>query len=119
MLVVALPAATPLILGGLSGLFSERSGIVNIAIEGMMLNAAFFGFLAGVYTHSLIIAVLVAMATGIAMAMLHAVLAIEFLVDQIVSGTVINILAVGLTGYFDRRFFPNGAPAGQHTLPDF
>ena len=117
MLVVALPAAAPLILGALSGLFSERAGVVNIAIEGMMLSAAFTGFMTGVYTHSLTLGLLAAIATGGAMAALHALLSIEFQVDQIVSGTVINILAVGLTGYLDRTLFPSGAPAGQRTLP--
>lgn len=117
MLVVTLPAATPLILGGLSGLFSERSGVVNIAIEGMMLSAAFFGFVIGVYTHNLAIALLAALAIGAAMAALHALLSIQFLVNQIISGTVINILAIGLTGFLDRKLFPTGAPGGQSTLP--
>jgi simple sugar transport system permease protein len=118
MLVVAVASATPLILGGLSGLFCERAGVVNIAIEGMMLSAAFAGFIAGVWTHNLGLALLVAVLTGGAMAALHAVLSIEFLVDQIISGTVINILAVGLTGYLDRTLYPSGAPAGQRTLPE-
>ena len=118
MLAVAIPAATPLILGGLSGLFSERAGIVNIAIEGMLLSAAFAGFIAGVYTHNLAIALAAALAMGAAMAALHALLSIQFQVDQIISGTVINILAVGLTGYLDRKLFPAGAPGGQRTLPE-
>jgi general nucleoside transport system permease protein len=117
MLVVAIASATPLILGALSGLFCERSGVVNIAIEGMMLSAAFSGFMAGVYTGNLGIALLVAILTGGLMAALHALLSIGFLVDQIISGTVINILAVGLTGYLDRQIFPTGAPGGQRTLP--
>jgi ABC-type uncharacterized transport system permease subunit len=118
MLVVAVPAATPLIFGGLSGLFCERAGVVNIAIEGMMLSAAFFGFVVGVYTHHLGLALLAAVGMGAVMAALHAVLALEFQVDQIISGTVINILAVGLTGYLDRQLYPRGAPAGQRTLPE-
>src|SRR5262245_23710708 len=117
LLVVALPAAVPLILGALSGLLCERSGVVNIAIEGMMLSAAFAGFITGVYTHNLGVALTVAVATGAAMAALHAVLSIAFQVDQIVSGTVINILAIGLTGYFNRQLFPSGAPGGQRVLP--
>src|SRR5262245_22225918 len=117
MLAVALPSATPLILGALSGLFSERSGVVNIGIEGMMLSAAFSGFLIGVVTQNLGLALLAAVLTGALMAALHALLAIEFGVDQIVSGTVVNVLAVGLTGYLDRKLFPQGAPGGQSTLP--
>jgi ABC-type uncharacterized transport system permease subunit len=118
MFAVALPAATPLILGALCGLFSERAGVVNIAIEGMMLSAAFSGFIVGVYTHNLGVALLAALATGALMAALHALLSIGFLVEQIISGTVINILAVGLTGYLDRKLFPAGAPAGQRILPE-
>lgn len=117
MLVVALPAATPLIFGGLSGLFSERSGVVNIAIEGMMLAAAFFGFIVGVRTGSLGLALGGAVLTGMVMASLHAVLSIAFRVDQIISGTVINVLTIGLTGYLDRKLYPSGAPGGQSTLP--
>jgi general nucleoside transport system permease protein len=117
MLAVAVPAATPLILGALCGLFSERAGVVNIAIEGILLSAAFSGFMTGVYTHNLGFALIVAIVTGGAMAALHALLSIGFLVDQIVSGTVINILAIGLTGYLDRQIFPAGAPGGQRTLP--
>jgi simple sugar transport system permease protein len=118
MLVVAVPAATPLIFGGLSGLFCERAGVVNIAIEGMMLSAAFFGFMVGVATHNLGLAFLAAIATGAVMAALHAVLAIEFQVDQIISGTVINVLAIGLTGYLDRQIYPHGAPGGQRIFPE-
>lgn len=117
MLVVALPAAVPLILGGLSGLFSERAGVVNIAIEGMMLSAAFFGFIVGVATGNLGLALAAAILTGALMASLHALLSITFLVDQIISGTVINILAIGLTSYLDRKLYPSGAPGGQRTLP--
>jgi simple sugar transport system permease protein len=117
MLIVAVPAATPLIFGALSGLFCERSGVVNIAIEGMMLSAAFFGFFVGVQTGNLGVALGAAVLTGAVMAAFHAVLSIEFQVDQIISGTVINILAVGLTGYLDRQLYPTGAPAGQ-LLPE-
>jgi general nucleoside transport system permease protein len=118
MLVVAVASATPLILGALSGLFCERAGVVNIAIEGMMLSAAFAGFITGVWTGNLGLALLAAILTGGLMAALHAVLSLEFLVDQIISGTVINILAVGLTGYLDRKLYPSGAPGGQRTLPE-
>jgi general nucleoside transport system permease protein len=117
MLAVAIPAATPLIFGGLSGLFSERAGVTNIAIEGMMLSSAFAGFIVGVWTHNLALALVAAIGTGMMMGALHALLSIEFLVDQIISGTVINVLAIGLTGYLDRKLYPTGAPAGQRTLP--
>ncbi len=118
MLAISVSRATPLVLGGLSGVMSERAGVVNIAIEGIMLAGAFAGFLVGIYTQSLTLAVLGAILTGGAMAALHAVLSIRFSVDQIISGTVINILAVGLTGYFNRQLFQSGAPPGQAVFQD-
>src|SRR5258708_32774222 len=109
---VMIASAIPIILGALSGIISERSGIVNIGIEGMMLSGAFSSFMANVFLSQpgvspffqdqpirLGLAILAACAIGVLMAMLHALLSIRFKVDQIISGTVINILAVGLTGY--------------------
>src|SRR5438045_3866893 len=118
MLAVAVARSTPLTLGALAGISCERSGVVNIAIEGMMRSAAFFGFITGVYTHSLALGLAVALVSGGIMAALHAVLSISFKVDQIISGTVINILAVGVTGFFNRFLFQQGVPGGQSTLPE-
>src|SRR5512141_1803632 len=118
--------ATPLTLGALSGLYCERSGVVNIAIEGMMLGSCFFGFIGAGYFKSLglpdqtalWLGVLVAMFTGLLFAALHAVLSIRFKVNQIISGTVINILAVGLTGYLNRiLFFQGNVPHAPGVLP--
>ncbi len=92
--------STPIALGALGGIFSERAGVVNIAIEGLMLSAAFTGFLVGATSGNLWLGVLAAILTGALMALLHGALSIHLRVDQIISGTVINILAVGLTGYF-------------------
>lgn len=92
--------STPITLGALSGIFCERAGVVNIAIEGMMLSAAFTGFMTNVYTGNLLLSIVVAVLTGGLMGLLHAWLSITFRVDQIISGTVINILAIGLTGFF-------------------
>jgi simple sugar transport system permease protein len=117
ILAITITKATPLILGALSGICCERTGVVNIGIEGMMLTAAFFGFMAGVYTKNLAIALLAAMASSALIALLHAALSITFRVDQIISGTVINILAVGLTGYLNRQLFATGAPPGLSVLP--
>ncbi len=117
ILAITITKATPITLGALAGICCERTGVVNIGIEGMMLTAAFAGFMAGVYTHNVGLALLFAIASGSAMALLHAVLSITFRVDQIISGTVINILAVGLTGYLNRQLFLTGAPAGLSVLP--
>lgn len=110
-------AATPLILAALAGTVSERSGVVNIALEGIMLTGAFVGFVVALFTHNLWLGVLASVVAGILIAGLHAVLSIQFLVDQIVSGTVINILAVGITGVFYRNFIQNASIRGPGTLP--
>ena len=117
VLAISVTKATPLTLGALSGIFSERSGVVNIGIEGMMLSAAFFGFAAAVLTGSLAAGLLAAIVTGMLLALLHAILSVRFAVDQIISGTVINILAVGMTGFFNRQLFATGAPPGLTVLP--
>jgi simple sugar transport system permease protein len=117
ILTVTITQATPITFGALTGICSERTGVVNIGIEGMLLTAAFFGFMAGVYTHNLGVALGAAVLSSALMALLHAVLSITFRVDQIISGTVVNILAVGLTGYMNRQLFAQGAPPGLTALP--
>lgn len=92
--------STPLVLGALTGMICERSGIVNIGIEGQMLMAAFTGFLANVYTGNIFIAVIIAMLTGALLGLLLAFMSVTLKINQIIGGTVINILALGLTGYF-------------------
>ncbi|MBN2386516.1 MAG: ABC transporter permease [Anaerolineales bacterium] len=134
MLATTITVATPLTLGALSGLFCERSGVVNIGIEGMMLTAAFFGWLAAIYMSSifgfpalpsLLVGVFFAIVSGGLMALLHAALSVTFKVDQIIGGTVINILAIGITGFLNRQlFFESGSvfggtvPHGPGTLPN-
>ena len=117
LLAVSIVKSTPLVLGALSGTVSERSGIVNIGIEGMMLAAAFAGFAVAVLSGSLLVGLLASLAAGALLALLHAVLTVRFAVDQIISGTAINVLAVGLTGFFNRQLFATGAPAGATVLP--
>lgn len=92
--------STPLILGALCGLIGERSGVVNIGIEGQMLMAAFIAFLANVYIGNLIAAAIIGMLVGALLGGLLAFMSVTLKMDQIIGGTVINILAVGLTGYF-------------------
>jgi simple sugar transport system permease protein len=92
--------STPIILGALCGILSERSGVVNIGIEGQMLLAAFIGFMVNVWTGNLFVSVLAGMATGALLGLLLAFIAVTLKLDQIIGGTVINILALGLTGYF-------------------
>lgn len=116
-IVATLVAATPLVLAGMGGVMSERSGVVNIALEGIMLTSAFGGYAAAVATHNLYVGVVVAIIAGMLIAGLHAVLSIQFLVDQIVSGTVINILAIGITGSFYRTYIQNAELSGTGVLP--
>lgn len=110
MLSSSFRLATPIVVGALAGLWCERAGVVNIAIEGMMLTGACIGFLVlfllAPYTSSetaMWLGVAVAILAGGLMALLHAWLSITFMTDQIVSGTVINILAVGITSFLRRE----------------
>lgn len=91
--------ATPIALGAIAGILCERSGIVNIAIEGLMLTGACVGFIVAMLAGNSWVGILAAMAAGGAIVMVHALLSIRFKTDQIISGTVINILAVGVTGF--------------------
>lgn len=118
-----LRAAVPLILGALSGILCERSGIINIGIEGMMLAGAFGAFVIKVSTAalplwlSLLLATLSALAVGGAMGYLHAVLSIRYKVDQIISGTVIIILAMGTTTYFFNPDWYSVGKFGDISIP--
>jgi ABC-type uncharacterized transport system permease subunit len=105
--------ATPITLGMLAGVMCERCAVINIAIEGMMLTAAALGYMASLYAQNMWVGLAVAILAGGLMAALHAFLSIRFMVDQIISGTVINILAVGVSGYIRKAFLlknPFGAP---------
>ena len=110
-----LRASIPLILGALCGILCERTGIVNIGIEGMMLAGAFAAFVAKTSTNdwpltaSLIFGVAVALLVGGLMGLLHATFAIRYRMDQIISGTVLIILAGGISAYlFDRDAVAQG-----------
>ncbi len=127
MFVETLRLATPIGIGAMAGIWSERVGVVNIAIEGTMLFGACFGFTTLFFLrnafppdqiyYAMVIAVLVAIAVGGLVALLHGWLSITFATDQIVSGTVINILAVGATS-FVRREYLLSTEAGVVTTPN-
>jgi simple sugar transport system permease protein len=103
LLGAALVRSVPIVLGAFAGILSERAGVVNIAIEGMMLTAAMVAALVGSLTN-LWIGLLAAIATGALLALIHGILSIRYKTNQIISGTVINIFAVGFTSYISARF---------------
>jgi simple sugar transport system permease protein len=119
LLAATLRYATPLLVAALGGLFSERSGVVNIALEGMMLMGAFFAIWGADLTNSWIGGLVVAVLAGGALALIHAVFAITLRADQIVSGTALNFLALGLTGYmFVDIYGQQGTPENLPQVPD-
>jgi len=91
--------STPLILGALCGILCERAGIVNIGIEGQMLMSAWTAYMVNVWTGNLLLAAIVGMLTGALLGLLLAFMSITLKLNQIIGGTVINILALGLTGF--------------------
>ncbi|MBZ0292609.1 MAG: ABC transporter permease [Anaerolineae bacterium] len=123
MLASSMRLATPIVIGALAGIWCERAGVVNIAIEGMMLTGAAFGFIAFTLLlpsmdsqTAIFFGVIVAVLSGGLISALHAWLSITFKTDQIVSGTVINILALGLTSFLRREVLLQQADAGRETL---
>lgn len=103
VLSASLQLATPILLGALSGILCERAGVVNIAIEGMMLMAAFTSVIVANATGSIWLGLVAALASGLLLAGWHAVLSIHLKVNQIISGTVINIFATGFTNFLNQR----------------
>jgi ABC-type uncharacterized transport system permease subunit len=100
--------ATPLGFAALGGLFSERSGVINIGLEGMMLISAFAGVAGANATGSTVLGLVVAMLVGLLFGLIHAVASITFEADQIISGIAINLLALGGTGLLMVLFFGSG-----------
>ena len=122
----SLRLATPLAIGAFAGIWCERAGVVNIAIEGMMLFAACFGFTTLFFLRGTalpletaqLLAVIIGVLAGGVIALLHGWLSITFRTDQIVSGTVINILAVGVTSFIRREYLLS-TEAGAAKLGNF
>jgi ABC-type uncharacterized transport system permease subunit len=102
-----LEASIPLILGALAGCLCERSGVINIAIEGQLLFGAFAAAVAASFFGVLWIGLILGSAAGALLAALLAVFAIRYVVDQVVLGVVLNVFAAGLTGFlYDRALTP-------------
>ena len=121
--------ATPLVLAALGGLFSERSGVINIALEGKMLAGAFTAAAVtyaadkrlGLGTASPWVGLLAGMLAGLLIAAIYAVSCIKFKADQVVSGAAINILMIGMPGFLSGAFFLSSGSTPQipkdHLLP--
>jgi len=104
MLNSAVLLAVPITLAAFAGILSERCGIVNIAIEGMMLFAAMTGTIIGSLTGSCFLGILGAIAGALGLAAIHAMLSIKYKINQTISGTVINIFSAGITAYVSQKF---------------
>jgi len=119
LVAATLRYATPLAFAALGGIFSERAGVVNIGLEGMMLAGAFFGIYFAVEGHHWTVGLLGAMAAGGTLAAIHAFFSIHLRADQIVVGTAINFLALGVTGYLFRYIYKEeGTPSDVSRIPD-
>jgi ABC-type uncharacterized transport system permease subunit len=119
LIAATLRFATPLTLAALGGIVSERSGVINVGLEGMMLMGAFFGIFGADLLDSWFLGLLVGMAAGGLLALVHAFFAIQLRADQVVSGMALNFLALGITGYiFLDHYGDQGTPDNIPRVPD-
>jgi general nucleoside transport system permease protein len=119
LIAAMLRFATPLVFGALGGIICERSGVINIGLEGMMLMGAFFGIFGADLTGSWVSGGVIGMAAGGALALIHAVFSIQFRADQVVSGFAMNLLALGITGYvFVAHYGTQGTPDDIPRVPE-
>jgi simple sugar transport system permease protein len=109
---------TPLLYAALGGMFSERSGVVNIGLEGMMLMGAFFGAWGADKTDSWIAGLFIGILAGAALALVHAFFSVQLRSDQIVSGFAINFLALGITGYLYNDIYGQNGTGNLPSIPN-
>lgn len=107
-LVASLRLSVPLAFAALGGLFSERSGVLNIGLEGMLLAGSFSSAVGAFFTGNVWVGLLLALAVGGMVGLLHAYLCVTLRVDQLVSGLAINLTAAGLTSFWSRVLFNSG-----------
>jgi general nucleoside transport system permease protein len=119
LIAAMLRFATPLVFAAMGGILCERSGVINIGLEGMMLMGAFFGIFAADQLGSWFLGALVGMAAGGVLAIVHAVFSIALRADQVVSGFAVNFLALGITGYvFIAHYGDQGTPGDVPRVPE-
>jgi general nucleoside transport system permease protein len=119
LIAAMLRFATPLVFAAMGGILCERSGVINIGLEGMMLMGAFFGIFAADQLGSWFLGALVGMAAGGVLAVVHAVFSIALRADQVVSGFAVNFLALGITGYvFIAHYGDQGTPGDVPRVPE-
>ncbi|MGH3137844.1 MAG: ABC transporter permease [Gaiellaceae bacterium] len=119
LIAATLRYATPLTFAAIGGMFSERSGVVNIGLEGQMLMGAFFAVWGADVTDSWQLGLVIGMLAGMALALLHAYFCVTLRADQIVIGTAVNFLALGLTGYLYVDIYGDqGTPTTIPEIPD-
>jgi simple sugar transport system permease protein len=118
LLAATLRYATPLTLAALGGLFSERSGVVNIGLEGMMITGAFFAMFGSVTTGSWVGGIIFAVAAGAVLGLIHAFASVTLQADQIIIGTAIIIMAGGLVNYLNITIYgAAGTPPDVSRVP--
>src|SRR5436309_1666234 len=108
LVIAAVGLTVPILFAALGELVAQRAGVINIGLEGMMLNGAFFGFWAAYETHSLLLGVIVGFAAGAVLGVIMAALTISASADQIVVGIGITILAAGTTTFANQQLFTSG-----------
>lgn len=118
LIFAAIRSATPLIFAGLGGLFSERSGVINIALEGLMLAGAFTAAVVTFETHNPYLGVLAGMAAGGSLALLYAIACIKFEADQVVAGMAINFLMIGLPALISGAVYDSAGSTPQIDTAD-
>jgi simple sugar transport system permease protein len=110
--------ATPLLLAALGGLYSERAGVINIALEGLMLAGAFTAAVVTHYTHSPWLGLAAGVGAGVFVAGIHAIVCVRFKAEQVVSGMAINILMLGVPALLSGAFFESTGATPQIPLPE-
>ncbi len=105
--------SVPYVLAAMGGVFSERCGVINIALEGIMLNGAFASVLGTYLTGSPLYGFFAGIIAGMLTALLHAVICIRFKADQIISGVAINMLSIGITKFFLKIFFDSSSNSSR------